>query len=118
MDIIIEGYDKFDEVKNVLEGMGYYHEGDLGIKGREAFEYEGKESYMTHHIYVCPKDSQALQNHLAFRNHLRENPDDRDRYGQVKAKAAFEYPKDIDGYMEAKSPVIAEIYEKLGLKVQ
>jgi GrpB-like predicted nucleotidyltransferase (UPF0157 family) len=118
LDMVIENYDRFDEVKNILEGLGYYHEGDLGIKGREAFEYEGKEDFLTHHLYVCPKDSQALRNHLVFRDHLRKNKYDRDMYGQVKSKAALDHPRDIDGYMEAKSHLILEIYEKLGLELQ
>lgn len=115
IDIVIEDRDDFEEVKNSLEGIGYYHEGDLGIKGREAFGYDEKNEFMKHHLYVCHKDSQQLKNHIEFRNHLRQNKDDRDRYSEVKAKAAKANPKDIDGYMEEKSHIIDIIYKKIGL---
>ena len=42
IDIIIEDYSVFDEVKTRLALIGYNHEGDLGIKDREAFYYSGK----------------------------------------------------------------------------
>ena len=94
IDIVIENRDDFEKVKNSLERIGYYHEGDLGIEGREAFGYDEKNEFMKHHLYVCHKDSQQLKNHIEFRNHLRQNKDDRDRYSEVKAKAARANHKD------------------------
>lgn len=32
IDVIIESYDTFKDVKSRLKNSGYYHEGDLGIK--------------------------------------------------------------------------------------
>lgn len=58
-----------------LESIGYLHEGDLGIEGREAFSYEEKEHLQTHHLYVCPEDSAELKRHLAFRDYLRSHYD-------------------------------------------
>jgi len=39
MDIVIDK-DRFDIVKKRLSKIGYIHVGNLGIEGREAFEYE------------------------------------------------------------------------------
>lgn len=66
IDIIIESYDNFEDVKSRLENLGYYHEGDLGIKDREAFGYNQKDEFMTHHLYVCPRDSEELKRLLFF----------------------------------------------------
>ncbi len=115
LDVIIESHKNFEEVKCILEDLGYYHEGDLGITGREAFGYEDKKDFMAHHLYVCPKESLALKNHLSFRNYLRVNKEVRDRYSEVKEKAALEYLDDIDEYMKAKCHIINEIYKKIGL---
>ena len=93
-----------------LETIGYTHEGNLGIEGREAFAYEGKEHLQTHHLYVCPEDSAELKRHLAFRDYLRSHPDDKEKYGNIKLEAATLYPDDIDKYIEHKSPVIEKIY--------
>ena len=57
-----------------LATIGYKHEGDLGISGREAFKYneEEKSHLMKHHLYVCHKDNAELKQHLALRYFLRK----------------------------------------------
>ena len=83
LDIVIEK-DKFAIIKELLNKKGYEHEGDLGIEGREAFSYSGKEELMTHHLYVCPKDSKELFKHITFRNFLKNNPALAAEYSKVK----------------------------------
>ena len=39
IDVIIEDYSVFHAVVSRLKTIGYIHEGDLGIKNREAFKY-------------------------------------------------------------------------------
>ena len=114
LDIVIEN-DKFEIIKRLLNDKGYKHEGDLGIEGREAFSYSGKEELMTHHLYVCPKDSKELFKHITFRDFLKNNPDLASEYSKVKEQAAVLYPDDIDKYMEFKSEIIEKIYKRCGL---
>ena len=116
IDVEIEDDSCFDAVVMALGRIGYFHEGDLGIQGREAFGYSGKEHLQKHHLYVCTKDSRELHRHLTFREYLRNNPDAVKSYSEVKEKAARLYPDDIDGYMAYKSPCIEALYEKCGLK--
>ena len=52
VDVIIKDYPVFDAVVESLKEIGYIHEGDLGIKDREAFKYSGKEHLQMHHLYV------------------------------------------------------------------
>ena len=115
IDVVIESYNYFEEVKSLLESIGYYHEGDLGIKDREAFAYDDKQELMTHHLYVCSRDSEELRRHITFRDYLKTHKEDREKYSEIKLQAAVKYPTDIDGYINAKSPCIAEIYKKCGL---
>ena len=114
LDIVIEK-DKFAIIKELLNKKGYEHEGDLGIEGREAFSYSGKEELMTHHLYVCPKNSKELFKHITFRNFLENNPALAAEYSKVKEQAAVLYPDDIDKYMEFKSEIIENIYKKCRL---
>ena len=114
LDIVIEK-DKFAIIKELLNKKGYEHEGDLGIEGREAFSYSGKEELMTHHLYVCPKDSKELFKHITFRDFLKNNPALASEYSKVKEQAAVLYPDDIDKYMEFKSEIIEKIYKKCRL---
>jgi len=116
IDIVIET-GMFDRVKARLESAGYFHVGDLGIAGREAFKYENKPHLMEHHLYVCEKDAAELKRHLALRDFLRQNQEYREKYSRIKIEMAKKYPNDIDGYMDGKQPVILEIYEKCGLDV-
>ncbi|MBO4477348.1 MAG: GrpB family protein [Lachnospiraceae bacterium] len=115
LDIVIPDYSRFDAVVAALETIGYNHEGDLGIPGREAFKYSGKEHLRRHHLYVCTETSEELKRHLAFRDYLRSHPEAVREYSRVKEEGAALYPEDIDKYIEYKSPCIEKIYRELGL---
>ena len=116
IDVIIKDYSMFDDVVRVLAAIGYTHEGDLGIKDREAFKYTDKPHLMTHHLYVCPQNSEELRRHITFRDFLRSNAEEARKYSSVKETAAELFPNDIDKYIEYKSPCIEELYKQCGLK--
>ena len=115
LDVIIKDYSVFDQIVSRLGAIGYLHEGDLGIKDREAFRYIDKPHLMTHHLYVCPRYSEELRRHITFRDFLRSNAEAVKQYSAVKEKAAELYPDDIDGYIAYKSPCIQELYQLCGL---
>ena len=117
LDVIIRDYSVFGNVVQKLEAIGYIHEGDLGIKDREAFKYSDKPHLMTHHLYVCPEYSEELRRHITFRNYLRTHPEAVRQYSQVKETAARLFPDDIDKYINYKSPCIEALYKKCGLAV-
>ena len=116
IDVVIKDYSVFDEIVSKLGAIGYIHEGDLGIKDREAFKYTDKPHLMTHHLYVCVQCSEELNRHIVFRDFLRSNTEALKRYSAVKEKAAELFPNDIDKYIEYKSPCIEELYMMCGLK--
>lgn len=116
IDVIIEDRAMLDAVISGLNGIGYIHEGNLGIKDREAFKYEGKQHLQEHHLYVCPRHSEELRRHITFRDFLRNNPEAARKYGAVKKIAAQTFPNDIEMYIAYKSSCIAELYDMCGLK--
>lgn len=116
IDVIIKDYSIFDAVVSRLEAIGYTHEGNLGIKDREAFKYSDKPHLLKHHLYVCPQNSEELHRHITFRDFLRSSPEAAKKYGSIKETAARLFPDDIDKYIEYKSPCIEEFYEICGLK--
>ena len=116
LDVVIRDYTVFDAVVERLAAIGYRHEGDLGIRHREAFRYEGKPHLRTHHLYVCPQDSEELHRHITFREFLKSHPEAVRQYSRVKEEAAQRFPHDIDGYIAYKTPCIEELYVRCGLK--
>lgn len=115
IDVVIEDYSVFENVVEKLGAIGYIHEGNLGIKDREAFKYSDKPHLMTHHLYVCPRYSEELHRHITFRNFLKSNAEAVKKYSLVKENAAKLFPDNIDKYIEYKSPCIEELYTMCGL---
>ncbi|MBQ9348759.1 MAG: GrpB family protein, partial [Oscillibacter sp.] len=102
-------------VVSALRGIGYQHEGNLGIAGREAFKYSGKDYLQKHHLYICPQDSAELKRHIAFRDYLRSHPEAVRDYSRMKEEGAALYPYDVHKYIEHKSPFIEKIYAEIGI---
>lgn len=85
IDLIYHSTDDFEKLKIGLEKLGYYHNGNQGIEGREVFKRNGKSENgildnITHHLYVCKHDSVELQRHLLFRDYLRKDELTRNYY--------------------------------------
>ena len=115
LDVVIRDVSVLEAVIARLADIGYIHEGDLGIPGREAFKYIDKPHLQTHHLYVCPRDSRELHRHITFREFLKSHPEAVRQYSRVKETAAQLYPDDIDRYIAYKSPCIEELYAQCGL---
>lgn len=116
LDVIIRDTSVLEAVIARLAAIGYIHEGDLGIPGREAFKYTDKPHLQTHHLYVCPRDSRELHRHITFREFLKSHPEAVRQYSRVKETAAQLFPDDIDRYIAYKSPCIEELYAQCGLQ--
>ena len=112
IDIVIKDYSVFDTVVERLATLGYIHEGNLGIKDRDAFDYKGNVDLPKHHLYVCPEFSAELYKHITFRDYLKNNPDAVLKYSKIKEEGAKLFPDSIDDYIAYKSPCIEEIYRK------
>ena len=115
IDVVIKDYTILEDVISALSEIGYQHRGDLGIVGREAFRYDGKEHLQKHHLYVCPEDSPELRRHIAFRDYLRTHPEAVRDYSRIKEEGAKRYPDDMERYIEHKSPFIEKIYAEIGI---
>ena len=115
IDVVIEDESKLQAVIEKLAGIGYEHEGNLGIVCREAFGYTGKEHLQNHHLYVCTKDSPELKRHLTFRDYLRSHEEAVREYSRIKEEGAKLFPNDIDGYISYKTGWIEKIYREIGL---
>lgn len=106
---------RFGEIKAFLAERGYYHEGDKGIPEREAFDLDDdalKKSLPDHHLYVCPKHSQALQRHIVFREYLKCHKEDAEQLSALKWSLAEKFNNDKYTYMDEKAALCEEITRK------
>ena len=113
IDLVIEQAN-FDEVKKRLESIGYVYNGDQGVPGREAFkseEVEKKNHLIKHHLYVCGRNSEELQRHIKFREYLKNNPLEVEKYSAKKWEL-FDKTKDREEYIECKTSLLEEILER------
>ncbi|MEM6829421.1 MAG: GrpB family protein, partial [Bacteroidota bacterium] len=102
------GTDAFPIIKNGLETLGYFHNGNQGIVDREVFKRNRTLSphpvldSIQHHLYVCPDFSEELKKHLLFRNYLRGHAEARKHYETIKIQLSKEANQDRKVYAMLK----------------
>ena len=112
MTIVVADSARMTQVIARLADLGYPHEGDQGVPGRESFHRpKGKPR---HNLYACIEGNLGLRNHLTIREHLRKNPDSVEAYGNLKKQLAKQFT-DIDNYVEGKTELLIGILAKEGI---
>ncbi len=107
IDIVIDEYIDPASVIQRLGTLGYAHEGDGGIPGREAFSPPPGGPY--HHLYLCTETCPAYREHILFRDYLRSHPDVAKVYGDLKKQLAEQYRTDRVGYGREKTEFVTGI---------
>lgn len=108
IDIVYGNDIHIEAVKKGLEKIGYFHNGNQGIINREVFKrgmLGNKHQILdtiTHHLYVCPIDSEELRRHILFRNYLIANESARIEYQKLKYKIAAAANQDKKQYAVLK----------------
>ncbi|WP_373548388.1 GrpB family protein [Haliscomenobacter sp.] len=118
IDIVYAVKQDFEKIKQGLEKIGYYHNGNQGLEGRDVFKRSGKLTNevldtIKHHLYVCPIDSKALERHLLSRNHLRKNEWARIKYQQMKYDLAEQSNQDKKKYQELKELYVNDFIDSM-----
>jgi GrpB-like predicted nucleotidyltransferase (UPF0157 family) len=121
IDIVIESWGNLAEVISGLASIGYIHQGNLGIKDREAFKKEFTYAPFSengptikHNLYVCSKDGRELKRHITFRDCLRNSESARIEYQNLKVKLAQQFPTDVDSYCDGKTELIERLLKERG----
>lgn len=108
IDILVEVQDSADESAYLpqLEAAGYR------LRVREP-DWNEHRMFRTPerdvHVHVYSTGCPEIERNLVFRNRLRLNIEDRNRYEQVKRKLAEKEWADMNEYAEAKTEVIESI---------
>lgn len=111
IDVLLRSAEDLPLAIEKLTSLGYCHQGDLGISGREAFTTPPTAT--PHHLYICLPDSLAFRRHILFRDYLRVHPADAQAYADLKRRLASQFVDDRVAYTEAKTDFIRSILEGL-----
>lgn len=111
--IVVASSGEIQECIDRLASIGYVHRGNLGVPDREAFRQP--EELPKHHLYLSPRESLSLKNHLGFRDYLRSHPEAAREYGELKAGLARRFPTNMDSYIDGKTTFVLRILAENGL---
>jgi len=111
-------------VISALDTMGYVHEGDSAVPGREVFRRKGpdvpfrnpKRDWFPHHLFASVEGEEGLERHVAFRDHLRSDQSDREAYGELKRSLIAEHGHDRDAYERGKAEFTDAVLARVGLR--
>jgi GrpB-like predicted nucleotidyltransferase (UPF0157 family) len=95
-----------------LARLGYAHEGDFGIAGREAFATPPGYGPHDHHLYVCGPDWQGYDDQIAFRDYLRAHAEVARAYADLKRLLAQTHRNNRAAYTNAKAGFVRDILSR------
>ncbi len=123
IDLIYENAEEKEAIIQSLGTLGYVHQGDLGIEGRESFKrlseqvpYNDQHTWIEHHLYLVEVGCDALKNHLKLRDYLKSHPEGLKAYCKLKKELAEKFPFDIDSYIDGKTDLIASFLRESGME--
>jgi len=103
---VVDDIQALDAMTPQFAAWGYEGLGEFGLPGRRYFRKGG--NHRTHQMHCYEVGSAEIARHLAFRDYLRANGDERERYGVLKKELAQKFPEDMDQYMQGKHDYIQE----------
>ena len=106
VDVVVTDETAVVRAVRALTAAGWQHEGDLGIKGREAFLPPSDAAY--HHLYLVVAGSRPHRDHIDLRDFLRAHPAHAARYAALKRQLAVLLETDRDAYVRGKEDMITE----------
>lgn len=106
--IVVRAGTELRSLDGWLTGLGMLLRGDANeVRPDRMYGYELEPMIRLVNVHVVEEGSEALHRYLAFRDHLRANPADRDAYAALKHALATRHPDDRLAYIDGKTSFIA-----------
>ncbi|MHC4780999.1 MAG: GrpB family protein [Planctomycetota bacterium] len=96
-----------------LSGVGYIYRENAGDDGGHLLVKEPEPDVRSVHLHVVESKDHQWGEYLAFRDTLRENPDIRKKYADMKRELAIRFPNDRKSYTSAKDVFIKAVLEEI-----
>ena len=109
IDIVVRELAEIKNIQEKLESIGYVHQGDFGIFGREAFQQP--PNLITHHLYLMQENSKPFLDHLDFKAALIMNPSLLEKYNNLKRSLENLLLINREAYTDSKSEFIRGVLE-------
>lgn len=109
LDIVVASEARVASTIERLRTLGYRWQGDLGVEGRQAFAAPTDFALPEHHLYLVVENNKAHLDHWLLRDLLRLDPESRERYGALKRRTMEGANGNMDVYVAAKAPLVAEL---------
>ncbi len=99
-----------------VASLGYIYEPryETDLPNRRYF-YKGRHSEDEFHLHVVEFGTPFWVRHMAFRDYLRNHPDEANEYAQLKIGLAAKYQTDRDSYTDSKGDFIRRIESLAGV---
>lgn len=110
--LAVDCIEQVESATKEIEAYGYEAKGENGLPGRRYFQKSDDRGVRQVHLHAYTKINPEVLRHLAFRDYLQAHPEDAERYGRLKEKAAAKCEYDIDSYIDEKSSIVKEIEHK------
>jgi GrpB-like predicted nucleotidyltransferase (UPF0157 family) len=119
IDILIE----LKDISNIqsyyekMKSIGYDCRGECldavvpGTPGRFYFSKAIQEKHL-YHVHACQSGHYQIREILAFRDYLRNNKEEAEKYGILKYELSKAYKNDNIGYMRGKDKFVKKLIEK------
>ena len=122
--LVVIDRDALTRVLEALAVLGYVHEGDRGIPGRETFRRKGpdvpfrdpKRDWFPHSLQASIEGEAELGRRIALRDFLRSHPDDRDAYAALKRSLIDVHGQDREAYERGKAEYADRMLARAGYR--
>jgi GrpB-like predicted nucleotidyltransferase (UPF0157 family) len=116
----VAGWDGFGLVVDRLAAVGYRYtpEAEKDDPSRRVFRKGPSDLSLprTHHLHVTELDGFYWQRMLAFRDRLREHPDEAAAYVALKRRLASRFANESRRYTAGKAEFVMEIERRAGVR--
>ena len=118
IDIMVglQDFNTANELVSKIEKLGYHYISKYeDTMPYRRFFIKAFNEKRTHQIHMVETESDFWKKHLFFRDHLRSNKADREKYAALKQELSTHDWKDVDEYANAKTFFIKALEAKAKL---
>lgn len=111
---VVTDRDAFGDAMGLVHDLGWVHAPELNDETDRKWSLCFPTiAHRTHHLHVVEHDSHGWPRWLAFRDHLRANPEIAAEYALIKARLAGQDDQDRTKYRSGKAPFIDGVLRRL-----